>query len=176
MIDFTTDGILFDDPFGLPASLHEIAKNQSVVNALKRLHHFATCTRVTRGVSERRGPLTMRRVRITATQHDGHHTCVYVYIRAYTRTYTYTHVYTCIHTCQLIDKRRTHSHSHKSVGIPRVDVINPVCNDQIKVLLETLNLVRRSSGRVDWVHKRLDWKVEKTQISKVSIRYTGKDE
>jgi len=39
----------------------------------------------------------------------------------------YIHVY----TCQLIDKRRTLSLSHKSVGIPRVDVINRVCNDQI---------------------------------------------
>ena len=65
----------------------------------------------------------------------GHeYTCIRLYIHAYTKMMsicTYIHVYVCIHTCQLIDKRRTHSHSHKSVGIPRVDVINPVCNDQI---------------------------------------------
>jgi hypothetical protein len=50
------------------------------------------------------------------------HMCVYVYAR--------------IHTCQLIDKRRTHSHSHKSVGIPRVDAINPCAMTQL--LLESL--------------------------------------
>ena len=60
--------------------------------------------------------------------------CIYTYIHVYhvyTRIRTYTSVCTYIHTCQLIDKRRTHSHSHKSVGIPRVEVINPMCNDQI---------------------------------------------
>ena len=53
-----------------------------------------------------------------------------IYIRTCS-TSSYTHVYACMHTCQLIDKRRTLSLSHKSVGIPRVDVINRVCNDQI---------------------------------------------
>ena len=65
----------------------------------------------------------------------GHeYTCIRLYIHAYTKMMsicTYIHVYVCIHTCQLIDKRRTHSHSHKSVGIPKVHVINPVCHDQI---------------------------------------------
>ena len=55
---------------------------------------------------------------------------IHTYIRMYTRVYIHVHINVYTHTCQLIDKRRTLSHSHKSVGIPRVDVINRMCNDQ----------------------------------------------
>ena len=59
--------------------------------------------------------------------------CIHTYTHVSNiRTYTCVHTYT--HTRQLIDKPRTHSHSIKSVGIPRVDVINRTCNcstDQI---------------------------------------------
>jgi hypothetical protein len=40
--------------------------------------------------------------------------------------YSCTHVYHMIHVIS-----KAHTATHKSVGIQRVDVVNPVCNDQL---------------------------------------------
>ena len=85
--------------------------------------------------------------RYKAVQQDvrGLGCCVYkevehvrMYIHICARIHMLYTLYTCvygrisfIYTCQSIDMQRTHSHSHKSVGIPRVHVANPVCNDEM---------------------------------------------
>ena len=85
--------------------------------------------------------------RYKAVQQDvrGLGCCVYkevehvrMYIHICARIHMLYTLYTCvygrisfIYTCQSIDMQRTHSHSHKSDGIPRVHLVNPVCNDEI---------------------------------------------